>query len=101
MALYILFIAYFAFLIIKRLIKDWKGSLNLYNFALLITLGLQLGLAQYSGAILRRPNVSIYLSLILALIYYQTVRAPLSKKRKKDSSPDSVDADIPELPEEH
>lgn len=101
LALYILFIAYFAFLIIKRLIKDWKGSLNLYNFALLITLGLQLGLAQYSGAILRRPNVSIYLSLILALIYYQTVRAPLSKKRKKDSSPDSVDADIPELPEEH
>ena len=31
-----------------------------------------LGLAQFSGAILRRPNVNIYLALVLALIAYQT-----------------------------
>ena len=43
---------------------------------LLLCLMLQLGLAQFSGALLRRPNVSIYLSLVLGLIYYQTVRLP-------------------------
>lgn len=99
-ALYILFIAFFIFLIIKRIIQDWKGSINLYNFALLITLGLQLGLAQYSGAILRRPNVSIYLSLILALIFYQTVRAPLNKGKKKSNTSHSGEIDTTSLLEE-
>lgn len=93
-ALYVLFIAYFVFLVIKALIQDWKGSFTLYNFALLITLGLQLGLAQYSGSILRRPNASIYLSFILALIYYQTVRLPRAKAAETLAPPE------PELPEE-
>lgn len=93
-ALYVLFIAYFVFLVIKALIQDWKGSFTLYNFALLITLGLQLGLAQYSGSILRRPNASIYLSFILALIYYQTVRLPRAKAAETLTPPE------PELPEE-
>ena len=53
-----------------------------------------LGIAQYSGNVLRRPNVSIYLSVMLAYIYYLckmetkckregckwTVRAQLGKK---------------------
>jgi hypothetical protein len=39
-----------------------------------MALALQLGLAQFSGALVRRPNVSIYFALILALIWYQTGR---------------------------
>lgn len=76
--LYAAFILYFILLIIRRLLRDFKGSLTMENFTLLLCLALQLGLAQFSGAILRRPNVSVYLSMMLALIYYKTVRFPLS-----------------------
>lgn len=69
--LYIAFIGWFIILIIKRLLSDVKGSLTSLNFALLITFLLQLGAAEYSGAILRRPNASVYMSIVLALIYYQ------------------------------
>ena len=72
-ALYIAFILYFVFLVIRALIKDFRGSYTPLNFTLMLSLVLLLGLAQFSGAVLRRPNVSIYLSLVLALIYYQTV----------------------------
>lgn len=75
--LYVAFILYFIFLILRRLIRDFKGSLTMDNFALLLCFALQLGLAQFSGAILRRPNVSFYLALVLALIYYKTVRFPI------------------------
>lgn len=72
--LYILFLAYFVFIVIRSCIKDFKGSMNAFNFACILTLGLQVGLAQLSGAILRRPNASIYLSIILALLYYRCNR---------------------------
>ena len=75
-ALYAGFILYFLVLVLRRLLRDFKGSFTEENFALLLCLMLQMGLAQFSGAILRRPNVSIYLALVLALIYYQTVRLP-------------------------
>lgn len=71
-AAYAVFILYFVFLIIRRLIKDFKTAFTADNFILLLTFALLLGLAQYSGAVLRRPNVSIYLALVLGLIYYQT-----------------------------
>lgn len=72
--LYILFILYFVYLLVSKVLKNFKASLTGLNFTLLIALALQLGLAQLSGALMRRPNVSVYLSVILALIYYQTVR---------------------------
>lgn len=75
-ALYVGFVLYFLLLVFRRLVKDFKGSFTEENVALLLCLLLQLGLAQFSGAILRRPNVSIYLALVLALIYFQTVRLP-------------------------
>ena len=75
--LYGLFVAWFCYLIVRRLRRDFRGSFTMENYMLLLCLALQLGLAQFSGALLRRPNVSIYLSLVLGLIYYQTVRAPL------------------------
>lgn len=76
-ALYLSFLLYFVYLIIRRLIADFKGSLSMENFTLLLVLLLQLGLAQFSGALFRRPNVSVYLSLVLALIYYNTKRMPV------------------------
>lgn len=69
---YMLFLLYFIVRIAKKLLRDFKGSVTLLNFSLILCLGLQLGLAQFSGALLRRPNVSIYLAVVLALIYYQT-----------------------------
>ena len=39
-----------------------------------------MGLAQFSGSVLRRPNVSVYLSLVLGLIYYQTVVKPADEE---------------------
>ena len=80
LALYIGFVAYFVYLVLRRLLRDFKGSLTAENFTLLLGLVLLLGLAQFSGAALRRPNVSIYLSLILALIYYKTVCFPAEKE---------------------
>ncbi len=71
-ALYAGFILYFVLRILKTLRADFKGSLTAENFALALCLALQLGLAQFSGALVRRPNVSIYLALVLALIWFQT-----------------------------
>ena len=76
LALYAAFLLYFLYLAARRLLRSFRESYTLLNFTLLLCLMLQLGLAQFSGAILRRPNVSIYMSLVLALIYYQTVRLP-------------------------
>ena len=71
-ALYVGFVLYFLVRIGKRCREDLPGSFTLENFALLLVLVLVLGLAHFSGATLRRPNVSIWLSLILALVYTVT-----------------------------
>ncbi len=71
-ALYIGFLFVFLLRVLKKLLHDFKGSFTADNFTLLLTLMLQFGLAQYSGAILRRPNVSVYMALILGLIWFQT-----------------------------
>lgn len=78
-AAYAAFILHFVYLIIRRLRRDFKGSFTADNFILLVTFALLIGLAQYSGAVLRRPNVSIYLALVLGLIHYQTAVNPGSR----------------------
>ena len=78
-AAYSAFILYFAFLIIRRLFKDFKSAFTADNFILLICFVLLIGIAQYSGAVLRRPNVSFYLSLVLGLLHYQTVVRPINR----------------------
>ena len=83
--LYIIFLAYFIFLIIKTVVTNFKNSFFFFNFALAITYVLQLGLAQFSGAILRRPNASIYMSLIIGLIYYQCMNASKQNITKKEN----------------
>lgn len=70
--MYICLLGYFVLRLMKQLLRAFKESLNLYNFAILISFGLQMGLAVYTGYLLRRPNVSIYLMVILLLIYCRT-----------------------------
>ena len=76
-ALYVCFVLYFLMLVLKKLRKSGlKSCLTLESFFLMLTLALIIGLAHFSGATLRRPNVSIWFSLVLALIYSVTeVRA--------------------------
>ncbi len=71
-AAYVAFILYFFLRILRRLKKDFRSAFTADNFILLVCFGLLIGIAQFSGAVLRRPNVSIYLSLILGLIAFQT-----------------------------
>lgn len=68
-AVYMLFLAYFVFRIFKELFVDFKTLISIESGLLCGTLVLLLGAAQLSGNVLRRPNVSIYISLILACIF--------------------------------
>ena len=72
LALYAGFVLAILLCILRAARADLRRSLTPLNFTLTICLALQLGLAHFSGALLRRPNVSVYLSLVLALIWYQT-----------------------------
>ena len=65
-------ILFLAIRVIRLLFRDFRGSISKLNFALLLAFLLSLGLAYFSGAVLRRPNCSIYLSIIIGLIYYET-----------------------------
>ena len=77
---YMAFLLYFVVLIIRRLLRNFKTAFTADNFILLITFALLVGLAQFSGSVLRRPNVSVYMSLVLGLIYYQTVVKPVNEE---------------------
>ena len=83
LGLYLIFLAYFLVLIVRTLLKYFKNAYFFFNFVLAITYILQLGLAQFSGAILRRPNASIYMSLILGMIYYQCNK--IDKRYKEEA----------------
>lgn len=82
--IYILLIGYFLARILKQLIFDFKETFNSFNFAVFLSYILLLGAALFSGYMLRKPNVSIYLAAILLLILSRT--EPLTKdiKRGKD-----------------
>ena len=71
-ALYVLMLAYFVIRLVKELISKFKDSLNEFNFAILMAFGLQMGLAVYTGYLLRRPNVAIYLMVALLLLHCRT-----------------------------
>ena len=71
-ALYAGFILFLLYRAVRWLLRKLRERLNLERFAYLLTLALVLGLAHFSGATLRRPNVSIWLSLILSLLFLST-----------------------------
>jgi len=72
-ALYILFLAYFVGLILVGVITRFKRIVTLESGLVGITFALMLGSSQFAGHVLRRPNASVYISVILAYIYYLTV----------------------------
>ena len=67
-----LFLYFFA-LILKSVLLDFKGTLTVEACAVGVTFVLLVGAAQFSGNVLRRPNVSIFLSLMMAYVYDLTV----------------------------
>lgn len=71
-AAYAIYILWFIYLVLKKLRNDFKGNLTLYNFCLILSFFILIGLAHFSGALLKRPNSSIYFAFILALLSYQT-----------------------------
>ncbi|MBQ8218070.1 MAG: O-antigen ligase family protein [Oscillospiraceae bacterium] len=73
---YALYMLYFIFLVLRKLRQDFKGSMTVYNFCLIMGFFVLIGLAHFSGALLKRPNSAIYLAMLLALLNYQTCYAP-------------------------
>ena len=72
-AIYILFLLYFAGLAVVGVLTRGGKLITLETAMVGITFGLAMGASQFSGNVLRRPNASIYVSVILAYIYYLTV----------------------------
>ena len=79
LALYAAFIAYFILLLAKDILQNLK-FLPKEKVLLCLSLILVLGIAELSGHVLKRPSVSIYISLLLAYAYY------ICKKRKEQPS---------------
>ena len=72
LAMMVAFIGYFLYLIIKCLIKDFRKYFTLEAGAYGIGLCLCLVYAYFTAGVLRRPNASIYMSVLLAVVYYLT-----------------------------
>lgn len=70
LALMIAFVMYFIVLIAKALIKDFKKYFNMQSGAYGMALCLALVYAYCTAGVLRRPNASFYLSVVLAVVYY-------------------------------
>ena len=69
LGLYLAFLLYFVIILAKDIFKSLK-KLPREKVFLGLTLALSMGVAQLSGNVLRRPNVSIFLSLMLAYVYH-------------------------------
>ena len=67
--LYVLFLGYFAWLLIKDIFSSLK-KLPVDKVIIGLSLILSMGCAELSANVLRRPNASIYISLLLAYAYY-------------------------------
>ena len=68
-ALYVGFILYVFLSFLINCVKN-KRIIKRESFTFLLAFTINIGLAHFSGATLRRPNVSILLSLILALLLF-------------------------------
>ena len=66
----IAFLAFFVYLIIKALLTDFRKYFTLESGAFGIGFCLTLLNAYETSGMLRRPNASFYLSVLLAVIYY-------------------------------
>lgn len=70
LALFLAFLLYFAVLIVRALLRDFKKYMTPEAGAFGISLCLLLVHVYCTAGVLRRPNASFYLSVVLAVIYY-------------------------------
>lgn len=70
LAALVAFLLYFAFLVFRALLKDFRASFTLETGICGISVCLGLVHAYCTAGVLRRPNASFYLSVALALIWY-------------------------------
>lgn len=73
-ALAVIGVLFILWRIFRLLRGGFHEALTDLNFTLLLGFAMQLGMAYFSGAIMRRPNASIYVALYIALIFYSTRR---------------------------
>ena len=84
LAMMVAFIGYFLYLIVKCLIKDFRKYFTVEAGAFGSGLCLCLVYAYFTAGVLRRPNASIYMSVLLAAVYYLTHM----RSEKPDALPD-------------
>lgn len=72
LALLLGFIGYFLLLILRAMIRNPKMYFTPLAGAIGLSLGIILIYAFCTAGVLRRPNASFYLSMLLALVYYLT-----------------------------
>lgn len=82
--MYVAFLGYFAWILGKDIFKSLK-KLPMEKTILALSLVLSLGCAELSANVLRRPNASIYISLMLAYAYYV---CKVKKECNYESEPD-------------
>ena len=70
LALFLLFLLYFAELIVRALLRNFQQYMTPEAGAFGISLCLLLLHVYCTAGVLRRPNASFYLSVVLAVIYY-------------------------------
>lgn len=74
------FFAFFLWRILAALIRDFRGTFTLENAGYGVALICGLAHAYFTAGVLRRPNTTFYLAVILAAVYLRTVRNPESKR---------------------
>ena len=95
LAMMVAFIGYFLYLIVKCLIKDFRKYFTVEAGAFGIGLCLCLVYAYFTAGVLRRPNASIYMSVLLAVVYYLTQM----RSEKPDALPDGTVGAVTRLPD--
>lgn len=87
--IYMLFFAYFVFIVIRRFIRRPKEFLTIEMGAVGMTFVLAIGAAQISGNVLRRPNVTAYFAITAAALYRLCVNHLPEKLVKAEKKKDS------------
>jgi general stress protein CsbA len=82
-----LFIGFFLYLIIKALLTDFRKYFTIEAGAFGIALCLTLVNAYATAGVLRRPNASFYMSLLLAVIYYLVILRVYPPKQLREKEP--------------
>lgn len=83
-SLYVVFLGYFALILIRSIFGSLK-KLPVDKVVVGLSLVLSMGCAELSANVLRRPNASIYISLLLAYAYYL---CKVGKERSDESKSD-------------